>query len=90
MIGHQSFHAADLVASNLGGWSGEPVFAYGFEDLTGAEWALLQALAGRTEVTVSIPYEPGRSSCRRPRYVPSIGLGTRSSRTPGPRGSGSP
>ena len=37
------------------------MFAYGFEDLTGAEWALIQALAGRAEVTVSIPYEPGRA-----------------------------
>src|SRR2546421_5616148 len=53
-------HAAELVAGDLDAWRGEPVFAYGFEDLTGAEWALLQALAGRTEVTVSIPYEPGR------------------------------
>jgi ATP-dependent helicase/DNAse subunit B len=53
-------HAAERVANELDAWSGEPVFAYGFEDLTGAEWALLQALAGRTDVTVSIPYEPGR------------------------------
>ncbi len=53
-------HAAERVGNQLEAWSGEPVFAYGFEDLTGAEWALLQALAGRTEVTVSIPYEPGR------------------------------
>ena len=53
-------HAAERVAGELDAWSGEPVFAYGFEDLTGAEWALLQALAGRTEVTVSMPYEPGR------------------------------
>jgi ATP-dependent helicase/nuclease subunit B len=53
-------HAAERVANELNAWSGEPVFAYGFEDLTGAEWSLLQALAGRTEVTVSIPYEPGR------------------------------
>src|ERR671935_1842383 len=53
-------HAAERVAGELDAWSGEPVFAYGFEDLTGAEWALLEALAGRTEVTVSIPYEPGR------------------------------
>src|SRR5439155_688604 len=36
------------------------LFAYGFEDLTGAEWAVLEALAGRAEVTVSLPYEPGR------------------------------
>jgi ATP-dependent helicase/nuclease subunit B len=53
-------HAAERVANELDSWSGEPVFAYGFEDLTGAEWALLQALAGRTDVTVSMPYEPGR------------------------------
>jgi ATP-dependent helicase/DNAse subunit B len=55
-------HAAERVAAELDAWSGEPVFAYGFEDLTGAEWALLQALAGRSEVTVSIPYEPGRAA----------------------------
>ena len=45
----------------LDAWSGRPVFAYGFEDLTGAQWALLNALAGRTEVTVSLPYEPNRA-----------------------------
>src|ERR671935_3282860 len=56
----QRRRAAERLASDLDAWSGEPVFAYGFEDLTGAEWALLEALAGRTEVTVSIPYEPGR------------------------------
>jgi ATP-dependent helicase/DNAse subunit B len=55
-------HAAERVANELAAWSGEPVFAYGFEDLTGAEWGLLEALAGRTEVTVSIPYEPGRAA----------------------------
>src|SRR5439155_2859830 len=37
-------------------------FAYGFEDLTGAEWELLRALAGRTDVTVSMPYEAGRAA----------------------------
>lgn len=54
-------HAAERVAGELGAWQGQPVFAYGFEDLTAAEWALLEALAGRTEVTVSLPYEPGRA-----------------------------
>jgi ATP-dependent helicase/nuclease subunit B len=54
-------HAADLVAGELDAWSERPVFAYGFEDLTGAQWALLEALAGRTEVTVSLPYEPNRA-----------------------------
>ena len=55
-------HAAELVSGDLCAWHGEPVFAHGFEDLTGAEWALLEALAGRTDVTVSLPYEPGRAA----------------------------
>ncbi|HEX6490243.1 MAG TPA: PD-(D/E)XK nuclease family protein [Gaiellaceae bacterium] len=52
--------AAEHLAGELGAWDGRPVFAYGFEDLTGAQWALLQGFAGRSEVTVSLPYEPGR------------------------------
>ncbi len=52
--------AADRIGSELDAWHGEPVFAYGFEDLTGAEWTLLEALSGRTEVQVSLPYEPAR------------------------------
>ena len=55
-------HAVERLRSDLDAWSGEPVFAYGFEDLTGAEWALLEALAARADVTVSIPYEPGRAA----------------------------
>jgi PD-(D/E)XK nuclease superfamily len=53
-------YAAERVATELEAWDGRPVFAYGFEDLTGAQWALVEALAGRTDVTVSLPYEPGR------------------------------
>ncbi len=52
--------AARRVSSELAAWHGQPVFAYGFEDLTAAQWRLLEALAGRAEVTVSLPYEPGR------------------------------
>jgi ATP-dependent helicase/DNAse subunit B len=52
--------AAERLAGDLGSWQGQPVFAYGFEDLTAAEWALLETLAGRAQVTVSLPYEPGR------------------------------
>jgi hypothetical protein len=55
-------YAAERIASELESWDGRPVFAYGFEDLTGAQWALLEALAGRGEVTVSLPYEPGRAA----------------------------
>jgi ATP-dependent helicase/DNAse subunit B len=54
-------HAAERVAGDLAGWDGRPVYAYGFEDLTGAQWGLLEALAGRADVTVSLPYEPGRA-----------------------------
>jgi ATP-dependent helicase/nuclease subunit B len=53
-------HSVERLRADLDAWRGEPVFAYGFEDLTGAEWSLLEALAARTEVTVSLPYEPGR------------------------------
>jgi ATP-dependent helicase/nuclease subunit B len=52
--------AAERLAADLDAWDGRPVFAYGFEDLTAAEWALLETLSGRTDVTVSLPYEPGR------------------------------
>src|SRR5262249_35915102 len=54
--------AAQRLASELDAWAGQPVFAYGFEDLTAAEWALVEALAGRAEVTASLPYEPGRAA----------------------------
>ena len=52
--------AAERLASDLGAWDGSPVFAYGFEDLTASQWLLLEALAARTDVVVSLPYEPGR------------------------------
>ncbi|HEX2044570.1 MAG TPA: PD-(D/E)XK nuclease family protein, partial [Gaiellaceae bacterium] len=52
--------AVERIESELSAWDGRPVFAYGFEDLTGAQWAILQALAGRADVTASLPYEPGR------------------------------
>src|SRR5262249_49188779 len=52
----------ERLRGDLAAWSGEPVFAYGFEDLTAAEWTLLEALAGRADVHVSLPYEPGRAA----------------------------
>src|SRR2546421_2660312 len=55
-------HAAERIAGELDAWDGRPVFAYGFEDLTGAEWSLLEALAARSEVAVWLPYEPGRDA----------------------------
>jgi ATP-dependent helicase/DNAse subunit B len=55
-------HAAERIATEFDSWDGRPVFAYGFEDLTGAEWSLIEALAARSEVAVSLPYEPGRDA----------------------------
>jgi ATP-dependent helicase/DNAse subunit B len=54
--------ALDLVESHLAGWDGSPVLIYGFEDLTGAQAALVRALAGRCDVVFSLPYEPGRAA----------------------------
>ena len=54
--------AVERLRGDLAAWDGAPLFAYGFEDLTGAEWALVETLAARTDVTVSIPYEPGRAA----------------------------
>lgn len=53
-------HAVSRLGDDLDAWDGRPVYAYGFEDLTGAEWGLLRALAGRTDIHVSLPYEAGR------------------------------
>jgi ATP-dependent helicase/DNAse subunit B len=56
----QRRRAAERLGRDFEAWHDEPVFAYGFEDLTAAQWALLEALARRAEVCVSLPYEPGR------------------------------
>jgi ATP-dependent helicase/DNAse subunit B len=53
--------AIERLASELASWGDSPVLAHGFEDLTGAEWRLLEALAARTDVHASLPYEPGRA-----------------------------
>ena len=52
--------AAERIQTDLAAWDRAPVLAYGFEDLTAAEWTLIEALSARTDVTVSIPYEPAR------------------------------
>ena len=54
--------AVERLRGDLSAWGDAPVFAYGFEDLTGAEWALIEVLAARAEVMLSIPYEPGRAA----------------------------
>jgi len=53
--------ALERLTGDLGAWASAPVFVHGFENLTGVEWRVLEALAARTDVLVSIPYEPGRA-----------------------------
>src|SRR5512143_336648 len=36
--------AVERLRGDLEAWDGEPVFAYGFEDLTAVEWSLVEAL----------------------------------------------
>ncbi len=69
--------------NELDAWHGQPVFAYGFEDLTGAEWALLEALAGRTEVYGLAPI---RAWTRRLRVARPDGDRSRGARGGKPRG----
>src|SRR5205823_13580562 len=57
--------AAERLQADLDAWHGEPAFAYGVGDLTGAERALLDALAARPEVGVPLPSEPVRRACSR-------------------------
>jgi RecB family exonuclease len=45
-----------------GGFWKRPVLLYGFDDLTENQFALVAALAERTEVTVAIPYEEGSAA----------------------------
>ncbi|HVG88986.1 MAG: PD-(D/E)XK nuclease family protein [Gaiellales bacterium] len=54
--------AAALLAGDLEAWDGDPVLVYGFEDLTGVQLEAIRALAGRSDVTVSLPYETGRDA----------------------------
>ncbi|MHB8059428.1 MAG: PD-(D/E)XK nuclease family protein, partial [Gaiellaceae bacterium] len=53
----------ERIASEPDAWPRErPLFVHGFEDLSGAQWRLLDLLAARAEVTVALPYEPGRAA----------------------------
>ena len=54
--------AAELLETRLESWDESPVFAYGFEDMTGVQLAGLRALAARCDVLVSLPYETGRAA----------------------------
>ncbi|HEX4730652.1 MAG TPA: PD-(D/E)XK nuclease family protein [Solirubrobacterales bacterium] len=54
--------AIALLREDPGPWAGRPVFLYGLDDLTPAQFDLVEALAARTEVTVAVPFEPGNEA----------------------------
>jgi ATP-dependent helicase/DNAse subunit B len=58
----QRRHAVARLQRDLQAWDGRPVYVYAWEGLTAAERAVLEALAARSQVTVSLPYEPGRAA----------------------------
>lgn len=53
--------AIAALRSDSGFWT-RPVLLYGFDDLTENQFALVAALAERTEVTVAIPFEEGSAA----------------------------
>jgi ATP-dependent helicase/DNAse subunit B len=50
--------AISLLRADPGPWAGRPVYLYGLDDLTPAQFDLVEALAAGTEVTVAVPFEP--------------------------------
>ena len=58
--GQLAVRAAERLERELAAWSGAPVFAYGFDDLSPAQLRLLAALADRCDLLLALPYEPGR------------------------------
>jgi ATP-dependent helicase/DNAse subunit B len=54
--------AAQLLEGRIDAWGTSPVLVYGFEDMTGVQLAAIRSLAARCPVTVSLPYETGRSA----------------------------
>ncbi|MGH2938960.1 MAG: PD-(D/E)XK nuclease family protein, partial [Solirubrobacterales bacterium] len=54
--------ATALLRADPGPWAGRPVFLYGLDDLTPAQFDLVGALTAHTEVTVAVPFEPGNEA----------------------------
>jgi len=56
--------ALDALRTEPARWGGTPVLLYGFDDLTLLQRDIVETLAQRVgaEVTVSLPYEPGREA----------------------------
>ncbi len=61
-----AWRAVDALRERPHDFGSTPVFVYGFDDFTPIELDALETLAGRVgvDVTVSLPYEPGRAAFR--------------------------
>ena len=59
-----AWRAADALREHPDRWGRTPVFVYGFDDFTELELDAIETLARKadTEVTVSLPYERGRTA----------------------------
>jgi RecB family exonuclease len=54
--------AIALLSEDPAPWAGRPVFLYGLDDLTPAQFDLVEALAVHTELTVAVPFEAGNEA----------------------------
>jgi ATP-dependent helicase/DNAse subunit B len=61
-----AWRALDALRADPVAWGGTPLFVYGFDDFTPLELDALETIAGRcgADVTVSLPFEPGRQAFR--------------------------
>jgi ATP-dependent helicase/DNAse subunit B len=60
------WRALDALRRDPEAWGATPLFVYGFDDFTALELDALDAIANRcgADVTVSLPFEPGREAFR--------------------------
>ncbi len=61
-----AWRALDALRENPEAWGATPLFVYGFDDFTPLELDALDTIAARcgADVTVSLPFEPGREAFR--------------------------
>ena len=61
-----AWRALDALRADPEAWGGTPLFVYGFDDFTALELDALETIAGRcgADVSVSLPFEPGREAFR--------------------------
>jgi len=59
-----AWRTLDALAADPDSFGGTPVFLYGFDDFTQLEMRAIELLAGpaKTDVVVSLPFEPGRAA----------------------------